>query len=159
MSRQPVPSGYHSLTPYLIVRDAASALGFYREALGAVERLCLKGPSGKVTHAEVQVGDSIFMLADEYPEMGFVGPQTYGGSPVSLLLYVEDVDARFAQAVASGARELRPVRDQFYGDRTGMLQDPFGHVWTIATHLEDLSPEEIDRRHAAETGQAPDSSK
>lgn len=153
MASNSIPSGYHALTPYLIVRDAASALGFYREAFGAVERLCLKGPSGKVTHAEMQLGDSVFMLADEYPEMGFVGPQTFGGSPVSLLLYVEDVDARFAQAVACGARELRSVRDQFYGDRAGTLQDPFGHVWTIATHLEDLSPEEIDRRHAEQAGQ------
>jgi PhnB protein len=153
MSDQPIPTGYHTLTPYLIVQDAAAALGFYREALGAVERLCLKGPSGKVTHAEMQVGDSIFMLADEFPEMGFVGPRTYGGSPVSLLLYVEDVDACFAQAVATGAKALRPVKDQFYGDRAGTLQDPYGHVWTIATHLEDLSPEEIDRRHVETNGE------
>lgn len=144
-SVQPVPAGYHTVTPYLIVDGAADALDFYGRAFGAVERARFPAPGGKIGHAEIQVGDSRVMLADEYPEMGFLGPQTQGTS-VSLLLYVDNVDDLFRQALEAGAAELRPVQNQFYGDRSGTLRDPFGHVWTIATHVEDVSPEELQRR-------------
>lgn len=146
MAVKPVPDGYHTVTPYLIVKDAAKALDFYKKALGASERMCMPGPDGKVMHAEIQIGDSVVMLADEFPEMGAKSPQTIGGSPVGICLYVEDVDALFKQALAAGAKEERPVKDQFYGDRSGTLRDPFGHQWTIATHKEDLTPEEIGKR-------------
>jgi PhnB protein len=147
MAVKPIPDNYRTVTPYLIVNDAARALDFYKQALGATERMRLDGPGGKVGHAEIELGDSVIMLADEFPEMGARSPQSLGGSPVSLLLYVEDVDARVARAVAAGATLLRPVKDQFYGDRSGTLADPFGHTWTIATHTEDVSPEEMNRRH------------
>jgi len=143
-----IPEGYHSLTPYLAVDDGARAIAFYQEAFGATEVMRMARPDGKVGHAELQIGDSRIMLADEYPDMGFRSPRTYGGSPVGLHLYVEDVDAVARQAVAAGAKELRPVKDQFYGDRTGSFEDPFGHVWHIATHKEDLSPDELKRRAA-----------
>lgn len=143
-----IPEGYHSLTPYLAVDDGARAIAFYQEAFGATEVMRMPRPDGKVGHAELQIGDSRIMLADEYPDMGFRSPKTYGGSPVGLHLYVEDVDAVARQAVAAGAKELRPVKDQFYGDRTGSFEDPFGHVWHIATHKEDLSPDELKRRAA-----------
>lgn len=146
MPVKPIPEGYHTLTPYLIVKDAARAIAFYQKAFGATELMRLADPSGKVGHAEIKVGDSPIMLADEFPEMGVVGPQTLGGSPVILLLYVPDVDAQFNQAIAAGAKVLRPVKDQFYGDRSGTLSDPFGHLWTLATHQEDLSPAEIQQR-------------
>jgi PhnB protein len=149
MAVQPIPNGYHTATPYLIVKGAAQAIDFYKQAFGAVELMRLADPSGKVGHAEIQIGDSPIMLADEHPEMGFRGPQALGGAAVSILLYVEDVDSRFSQAVAAGATVLRPVKDQFYGDRSGTLTDPFGHVWTIATHTEDVSAEEIEKRFAA----------
>ncbi|MBI4602402.1 MAG: VOC family protein [Planctomycetes bacterium] len=149
MPVKPIPDGYHSVTPYLIVEGAARAIEFYQQAFGASERLRMPAPGGKVGHAELVIGGSCIMLADEFPEMGFRGPRAIGGSPVGILLYVEDVDAVFARAMAAGAKALRPVKDQFYGDRSGTLEDPFGHVWTIATHKEDLSPEEIQRRHAA----------
>jgi PhnB protein len=149
MAVKPIPDGYHTATPYLIVRDAARALDFYRAAFGATEVMRMESPGGKVGHAEFRIGDSALMLADEFPEMGVVSPQTLGGSPVSILLYVEDVDARFPQAVAAGAKVLRPLKDQFYGDRSGTVADPFGHVWTLATHKEDLTPEEMNRRHEA----------
>jgi PhnB protein len=138
--------GYHSVTPYLIVNGASAAIDFYRQAFGAEEVMRLPGPHGKLWHAEIQIGNARVMLADEYPEMGFTSPQTLGGSGVSLLVYVDKVDQIFAQALAAGAMQLRAVQDQFYGDRSGMLRDPFGHVWSIATHLEDLSTEEICRR-------------
>lgn len=151
MPVQPVPPGYHTVTPYLVVKDAARAIAFYQQAFGATERLRLAAPGGKIGHAEIQIGDATVMLADEFPEMGARSPEAFGGSAVSLLLYVENVDAVAARAVAAGAKELRPVRDQFYGDRSGMFADPFGHVWSIATHTEDVSPEEIHRRFAAAT--------
>ncbi len=147
---KPIPDGYHTATAYLIVKDAASALEFYRKVFGATELMRLPGPGGKVMHAEMQFGDSRIMLADEFPEMGARSPHAFGGSPVSMHLYVEDVDARFKKAIAAGATEKRPVKDQFYGDRSGTLVDPFGHVWTIATHKEDLSPEEVTKRFKAE---------
>jgi PhnB protein len=145
-SAQAVPEGYHSVTPYLAVDDGARAIAFYKAAFGATEVMRMPGPGGKVGHAEIRIGDSRIMLADEYPDMGFRSPKTYGGSPVGLHLYVEDVDDVARQAVAAGAKELRPVKDQFYGDRTGSFEDPFGHVWHIATHKEDLSPDELKRR-------------
>ena len=146
MAVKPIPEGYHTLTPYLIVKGAAQALDFYAKALGAKELYRLAGRSGKVGHAEMKIGDSHFMLADEFPEMGAVGPQASGGHSVSFLVYMPDVDAAFARAVAAGAKAVRPVQDQFYGDRSGTLADPFGHQWTIATHVEDVSPEEMERR-------------
>lgn len=150
MAVRPIPEGYHSVTPYLIVRDAASALDFYARAFGASERFRMADPSGRIGHAEIQVGSSIVMLADEYPEMEAVGPATLGGSTVGILLYVEDVDATFAAALEAGAEATRPVADQFYGDRMGSLRDPFGHKWYVATHIEDVSPAELGRRHEAE---------
>jgi PhnB protein len=149
MAVKPIPDGYHTVTPYLIVKDAARAIDYYKEALGAAEIMRFAGPGGKVGHAEIKIGDSTVMLADEFPEMGFRSPQSLGGSPVGICLYVEDVDTRFHQAVAAGATVMRPLADQFYGDRSGTLTDPFGHVWTIATHKEDLTPEEIHRRSEA----------
>src|SRR5262249_24612296 len=149
MAVKPIPAGYHTVTPYLIVKGAANALDFYQRALGATEVMRFADPSGKVGHAEIKIGDSLVMLADEFPEMGARRPQALGGTPVGILLYVEDVDARFNQAVVAGAKVERPVQDQFYGDRSGTLVDPFGHKWTIATHKEDVSPEEMHRRHEA----------
>jgi len=136
---QPVPDGYHTVTPYLIINGA-------KKAFGAHEMFCMDQPGGKVGHAEIKIGDSIIMLADEYPDLGYRGPQALGGTPVSILLYVENVDQLFKRAIDAGGKELRPVQDQFYGDRSGTLADPFGHVWTIATHKEDLSPQEISER-------------
>lgn len=141
-----LPAGYHSVTPYLIVQASSEAIAFYGRAFGAVEVMRLDGPHGKVWHAEIQIGDARVMLADEHPELGFLSPQTLGGAGVSLLVYVADVDAVFSQAMAAGAVQLRPVQNQFYGDRSGTLRDPFGHVWSIATHIEDLSNEEICAR-------------
>lgn len=148
MAVKPVPDGYHTVTPYLIVRGAAGAIDFFKRAFGAAE-LFRMDAGGRIMHAEIQVGDSRVMLADEMPEMGALAPQTAGGTPVGLLLYLPDVDAVFARAVAAGARPERPVKDQFYGDRAGTVIDPYGHKWTIATHVEDVSPEEIDRRFSA----------
>lgn len=143
-----IPEGYHSITPYLICKGAAQALDFYKKAFGA-EELMRFDMGGVIGHAEMRIGDSIVMLADEHPQMGHKSPQSYGGTPVSLVLYVEDVDARAKQAIAAGVKVLRPVEDQFYGDRAGTFADPFGHVWTITTHKEDVSPEEMERRVAA----------
>ena len=153
MTAQTVPQGYHTATAYLIVQGAADAIEFYKNALGARELMRMADPGGKIAHAEIQIGDSPIMLADEFPEMGFRGPKSLGGSAVSILLYVEDVDQAFARAIAAGATVLRPVQDQFYGDRSGTLTDPFGHVWTIATHKEDVDPEEMERRFQALTKQ------
>jgi PhnB protein len=150
---KPVPEGYHTVTPYLIVKGAARALEFYKKALNATELYRMDAPGGMIGHAELQIGDSRIMLADEFPEMGARSPETVGGSPVGLCLYVENVDALFKQALAAGGKEERPVKDQFYGDRSGTLRDPFGHQWTIATHKEDVSPDEMKRRMAEETKQ------
>lgn len=147
MAVKPIPEGYHSVTPYLIIKGAAAAIEFYKKAFDAIELFRMAGPDGKVGHAEIKIGNSPVMLADEFPEMGARSPQTVGGTPVGLLIYVSDVDKQFAQAVAAGATVERPLKDQFYGDRSGTLTDPFGHKWTVATHKEDLTPEEIDRRH------------
>ena len=149
MPVKPIPSGYHTLTPYLIVKDAARAIEFYRQAFGAEEVMRLPGPGGKIGHAEIKIGDSRIMMADEFPDMGALGPQSLGGTPVFLLLYVPDVDADFERAIAAGARSIRPVKDQFYGDRSGMVADPFGHLWALATHIEDVPPEEMRRRSDA----------
>ena len=147
---KPIPEGYHAITPYLIVAGGAGALAFYARAFGAVERDRMQDPSGRIRHAEIVIGDSHVMLADEHPEIGALGPATIGGSPVSLHLYVEDVDAVVAKAVAAGATLTRPVADQFYGDRVGGVTDPFGHHWFIATHKEDLTRDELHRRAAAQ---------
>ena len=149
MPAKPIPDGYHALTPYLIVGDGAAAIDFYSRAFGASERMRLTTPEGKVGHAELMIGDSLIMLADEYPAHGAHAPTAFGGSPVMLHLYVENVDAVVQGAVAAGAQIARPVENQFYGDRSGSITDPFGHVWHIATHVEDVPPEEINRRAAA----------
>jgi PhnB protein len=141
------PEGYHSVTPYLFVAGAAQALDFYAKALGATELYRLAGQDGRVAHAEIEIGDSRLMLADENPEMGVKGPRTIGGVASSLMIYVEDVDSAFARAVQAGAKPLRPVQDQFYGDRSGSFEDPFGHHWSLSTHKEDVSPEEVSRRY------------
>jgi PhnB protein len=148
MAAKPIPEGYHSVTPYLCVKGAAQAIEFYKKAFSTIERMRIAHPDGRVSHAELQVGDSMIMLSDEFPEMGARSPQSLGGSPVSIHLYVEDVDAIFYQAAAAGAKVKRPVADQFYGDRLGGVEDPFGHIWWISTHKEDLSPQEIERRVA-----------
>lgn len=149
MSVSPIPHGYHSVTPYLIVRNAAQAIEFYTAAFNALELLRLSSPDGKVAHAEIKIGDSRVMLADEFPDWGAIGPQTLGGTTTGICLYVEDCDALFAQAIAAGAKQERPLTDQFYGDRSGTVIDPFGHKWTIATHKEDVSPDEMSKRFAA----------
>jgi PhnB protein len=143
---KPVPEGYHTVTPYLIIRDAARAIEFYKKVFGAKEMVRMPAPGGKIGHAEIMIGDSYIMLADESPEMGHNGPQSLGGSPVSIVLYLEDVDAVVGRAVAAGAKLVRPVEDQFYGDRSGGVEDPFGHSWHISTHIEDVSPEEMTKR-------------
>ena len=147
---KPIPEGYHSVTPYLILSGASDAIAFYEKALGAAEVMRLADPGGKVHHTEIRIGDSRIMLADEHPEMQALSPKTIGGSPVSIHLYVEDVDAAVARAVAAGAKLIRPVADQFYGNRTGGIEDPFGYRWFIATHKEDLTIEEIRQRAAAQ---------
>jgi len=151
MAVKPIPEGYHSVTPHLCIMGAAHAIDFYKKAFSATERMRFMEPGGKVAHAEIQIGDSIVMLSDDFPEMDACSPRSMGGSPVSVYLYVEDVDATFNQAVAAGAKVKRPVADEFYGDRVGGLEDPFGHVWWLSTHTEDLSEEEIDKRAAAAT--------
>lgn len=145
---KPVPEGYHSLTPYLVVDGAAQALAYYKQAFGATELFRMEH-DGKIAHAEMKIGDSPFMLSDEHPEQGFKGPKSLGGSAVGLMIYVDDCDAVFKQAIAAGGTETKPLQDQFYGDRSGSLKDPFGHIWTVSTHKEDVSPEEIDKRLAA----------
>ncbi len=151
MPVNPIPEGYHSITPYLIVRDAASAIEFYSRAFAATEMFRLEA-DGKVGHAEMRIGNSVIMLADEDPEMGFKAPAPGTGNPVSLMVYVEDVNVTFPAAIAAGATEVRPLQDQFYGDRSGQLLDPFGHLWAVATHMEDVSPEEMTRRTEAMKG-------
>lgn len=149
MSVKPIPDGYHTATPYLVVKGAADAIEFYKRAFDATELFRVPGPDGAVMHAEIKIGDSIIMLADEFPQMNALSPKTIGGSPVSLMLYLPNVDEVFARTIAAGAKELRPLQNQFYGDRSGTVEDPFGHKWTISTHVEDVSPEELQRRMAA----------
>ena len=149
MSAKAVPEGHHTVTPYLCIKGAASALEFYKKAFEATELMRLAQPDGRIGHSEIRVGDSVIMLSDEFPEIGASSPQAIGGSPVTIHLYVEDVDTVFKQAVAAGAKVKRPVADQFYGDRMGGVEDPFGYTWWIATHKEDLSSEEIQKRAAA----------
>jgi PhnB protein len=151
MAVKAIPDGYHSVTPYLIISGATEAIAFYQKAFGATELMRISAPGGKIGHAEIKIGDSPIMLADEFPEMGYKSPQTLGGSPVSIMIYVDDVDTVFAQAIAAGGKEQRPVKDQFYGDRSGTLEDPFGHVWHVATHKEDVSAEEMEQRGSAHT--------
>ncbi|MCE9531194.1 MAG: VOC family protein [Planctomycetes bacterium] len=152
MSVSPIPPGHHAVTPYLMVKGAARALDFYKNAFAAMELMRVEQPDGRIGHVEFQIGDSPVMMADEFPEMGAKGPEAYGGSPVHLHLYVEDVDAVFQKAIAAGATVQRPLKDQFYGDRSGSLIDPFGHVWHVATHKEDVPEDELQRRMAAMTG-------
>jgi PhnB protein len=147
---KPIPDGYHSVTPYLSIRGAADAIEFYKRAFGATEVMRMAQPDGRVGHAELQIGDSRVMLADESPEMDFRSPKAIGGTPVMLHLYVEDSDAVVSRAVSAGAKLLRPVQDQFYGDRSGTVADPYGHVWHVSTHKEDLSMAEIGKRAAAQ---------
>lgn len=146
MSVKPIPDAYRTAIPYFIVNDATSAIEFYKMAFGATEFVRLADPSGKVMHAEIRIGNTPLMLADEFPDMGYRSPHTLGGSPVSVLLYVEDVDVLFKQAVAAGAKETKAVADQFDGDRRGTLTDPFGHIWQLATKKENVSPEEMRKR-------------
>ena len=146
-----IPDGYHSVTPYLICDGATEAIEYYKKAFGAIE-LFRMDHGGKIGHAELKIGDSPIMLADEYPEMGYRSPKALGGTPVSLMIYVEDVDTIYRQAIDAGATEVKPLQDQFYGDRSGTLTDPFGHVWTVATHKEDVTMEEMNRRMAAAHG-------
>ena len=143
---KPIPDGYRTVTPYLIVADGAATVAFYQQAFAASLRLRLDRPDGKIGHAELVIGDSVVMLADEYPPLEARGPAAYGGSPVGLHLYVEDADAVTARAVAAGARLVHPVEDKFYGDRLGTIEDPYGHRWYVSTRIEDVSPEEIAKR-------------
>jgi PhnB protein len=146
---KPIPEGYHSITPYLVIKGAAAAIDFYKQAFGATEIMRMPQPDGRVGHAELKFGDSVVMLADEYPELQVVGPKTLGNTSVGLLLYLDDVDKAVERAVSLGATIKKPIADQFYGDRTGTIEDPFGHKWTLAVHIEDVSPEEMERRMSA----------
>ncbi len=148
----PIPEGYPRVTPYLCVDGAKAAMEFYMHVLGATERMYMPAPDGKIGHAELQVGDSVIMLSDEFPDMGVMSPRSVGGSPVALSVYVEDVDAVFDRAIQAGATALRPVENQFYGDRSGQFEDPFGHRWNVASHVEDVSPEEMEKRVAQAMG-------
>jgi PhnB protein len=145
---KPIPEGYEAAIPYLCVKNGSDAIDFYRRAFGAIEKYRMEDPSGKIGHAEMRIGDAVILLADEYPEMGALGPQSIGGSPVAIQLYVEDVDAVAERAMAAGAKVLRPVEDQFYGDRAGQFEDPFGHKWWLSTRKEDVSVEEMKTRAA-----------
>jgi PhnB protein len=145
-SVKPIPEGFHSVTPYLFVRSAANAIEFYKNVFGATETVRMAGPNGKIMHAELKIGDSVVMLADENLQMAAMSPQTVGGFSVGLHVYVENVDAVVQKAIENGAKALRPIKDQFYGDRSGSLLDPFGHMWSVATHIEDVSPEEMRKR-------------
>ena len=151
---KPIPDGYHNVTPYLVVDGAAKAIDFYKTVFGAVEKMRMPSPGGKVGHAELTLGDSMIMLADEHPDMGARAPHAFGGSPVSLMVYVPDVDATVKTAIAGGAKVVRQVENQFYGDRMGTIEDPFGHHWYVATHVEDVPPEEMAKRAAAAMGKS-----
>ena len=144
----PIPEGYPRVTPYLYVDGANEAIDFYTSVLGATERMRLPGPDGRLGHAELELGNSVIMLADETPQMGVLGPKTIGGCPMSMHVYVEDVDGVFEKAIQAGAKELRVVENQFYGDRTGQFEDPFGHRWNVASHVEDVPPDEMEKRAA-----------
>lgn len=146
MSVKPIPETYPRVTPYLIVDGASKAIDFYKDILGAKERMRMPTPDGKVAHSELEIGNSVIMVADEFSDCGAKGPKSFGGSPITLYVYVDNVDKTFEKAVAAGAKSLRPVQDQFYGDRTGSFEDPFGHHWHIATHVEDVSDEECAKR-------------
>jgi PhnB protein len=146
---KPIPDGYPQITPYLHIDGAAAAIDFYREIFGATERMRMPGPGGKIGHAELEFGDSVVMLSDEHPDMGILGPKAVGGTPVTISVYVDDVDAAFERAINAGAKSQRPVENQFYGDRSGQFEDPFGHRWNVATHVEDVPPEEMSKRAAA----------
>ena len=152
---KPIPEGYGSVTPYLIMKDAARAIEFYKQAFGATETERMDAPGGKIGHAEMLIGDSHIMLADEFPDMGYRGPEALGGSPIGLMLYIENVDSVVERAVAAGAKLLQPIENKFYGDRSGEVEDPFGHRWTVSTHIEDVSPEEMKKRIAAFENAAP----
>lgn len=152
MPVKPVPDGYHTVTPYLVIKGAAAALEFYKKAFGAEELLRMPAPDGTIAHAEIKIGDSPIMMGEEQPGMGFIAAKPGTPSSLGLMLYVTNVDDMWKRAIAAGGRELRPLKNQFYGDRSGTFADPFGHVWTIATHMEDVTPEEMDRRHKAEMG-------
>ncbi len=149
MAVTPIPDGYHSVTPYLTVHDAAGAIDFYKRAFGAVELMRMDGPDGKIGHAEIKIGDSHVMIGDENPAWGARSAKSIGGSPIQLMVYVADVDTMFPRAIKEGGKEVQPLKDQFYGDRSGTLSDPFGLVWTIATHVEDVAPDEMARRAEA----------
>jgi PhnB protein len=149
---RPIPEGYPRVTPYLAVDGAAAAIDFYTAVLDAKERMRMPAPEGRIGHAELEIGESIIMLADEFPDMGNRAPKSVGGSPVSIMVYVEDVDATFAKALENGAKELRAVENQFYGDRSGSFEDPFGHLWHVATHVENVPPDEMEKRMAQQTG-------
>jgi PhnB protein len=149
MSVKPIPDGYHTVTPYLAVKGAAAAIDYYKKAFGAIELMRMPGPDGKIAHAEIKIGNSPIMLGDEVPERDVKGPLTLGGTPIGICLYVPNVDAMFAAAIAAGGKVFYPVKDQFYGDRSGTLIDPFGHKWTVATHIEDVSPADMQKRMEA----------
>jgi len=149
MAVNPIPEGYPRVSPYLMIAGAADAMAFYEKVLGAKERMRMEGPGGSIGHAEIEIGSSVIMLSDEAPDMGMRGPKSIGGSPVSLTVYVEDVDATFAKAIEAGATETQPVEDKFYGDRSGSFEDPWGHQWHVMTHVEDVSAEEMEKRAAA----------
>ena len=146
MATKPSPDGYHSVTPYIALKNAGDAIEFYKKAFGAKELFRMASPDGSIGHAEIKIGDSIIMLAEEDPGMKFFSPETIGGSPGLLMIYTDNVDETFKRAIENGATETRPVKDQFYGDRSGSLKDPFGHKWTIATHVEDVPEDEMKRR-------------
>jgi PhnB protein len=150
MAVKAIPDGYHSVTPYLMVEGAAKAIAFYKEAFGATELLRMADPSGRIGHAELRIGDSVITLADSQSGATCSSPRSLGGSSVGLMIYLDNVDTVFARAIKGGSKSVRAVTNQFYGDRSGTLEDPFGHVWTVATHVEDVSPEEIGRRVAAQ---------
>jgi PhnB protein len=151
---KPIPDGYRSITPYLFIKGAAKAIDFYKKVFGATERMIMPGPNGRIGHAELEIGDSLVMLADEHPEVGALSPQTVGGSSNSLHLYVDNMDAVIEKAVSAGAKVTRPAKDEFYGDRIGTFTDPFGQIWSVATHIEDVSPEEMKNRMAKAMSQA-----
>lgn len=148
---KPIPDNYPQVVPYLCVDGASAAIEFYRDVFGATERMRIPEPDGRLGHAELEIGAAVIMLSDEFPDLGIRAPKTIGGTPVTISLYVEDVDDVFTRAIDAGATALRPVKDQFYGDRTGQFEDPFGHRWSVATHIEDVSPEEMAVRAATAT--------